>query len=218
MDIPVNEALEMLNRGLSKEEITRSLEPKGYNLQQISDAINQAKIKQGVKNMPGQEMQPSMMDEGDLDIPMPQAAVAPQQQASQQPQQTISQTAQQYSQQYQPLPQQQMGYEEMQAVVEQIVEEKWKDMARNVGDINMFKSKISDDVEAVKQEILRTQKRLEDLQVAVLGRVKDYNESVLNIGSDMKALEQVMSKIIEPLTQNVKDLNKLTEELKHHKK
>ena len=108
--------------------------------------------------------------------------------------------------------------EEMQAVVEQIVEEKWKEMVRNVGDINLFKARISDDIESVKQEVLRTQKRLEDIQVAVLGRVKDYNESVLNMGNDMKALEQVMSKIIEPLTQNVKDLNKLTEELKHHKK
>ena len=62
--------------------------------------------------------------------------------------------------------------------------------------------------------ILRTQKRLEDIQVAVLGRVKDYNESVMNMGNDMKALEQVMSKIIEPLTQNIKDLNKITEHLK----
>ena len=167
--------------------------------------------------MPGQEMQPSMMDEGDLDIPLPQMAMAPQQQVSQPQQQTISQTAQQYSQQYQPLPQQQMGYEEMQAVVEQIVEEKWKEMVRNVGDINLFKARISDDIESVKQEVLRTQKRLEDIQVAVLGRVKDYNESVLNMGNDMKALEQVMSKIIEPLTQNVKDLNKLTEELKKKK-
>ncbi len=207
MEIPVKEALEMLSKGYSKEEITRNLEPRGFNLQQISDAINQAKIKQGVEKMPGQEMQPSMMDEEDLDIPLPQ------QQAPQQPA-TVSQTVQQHSQQYQPLPQQQMNYEEMQAVVEQIIEEKWKEMIRNVGDINVFKARVADDLEAVKQEVLRTQKRLEDMQVAVLGRVKDYNESVLNISGDMKALEQVLSKIIEPLTQNVKDLSKITEELR----
>jgi hypothetical protein len=209
METPVKEALEMLNKGYSKEEIARNLEPRGYTLQQITDAINQAQIKKGVESMPGQEMQPSMMDEGDLDIPIPQSNSQ-----NVQPAQNVSQTTQQYSQAYQPLPQQQMNYEEMQAVVEQIIEEKWKEMVKNIGDISIFKARVADDIEAVKQEVLRTQKRLEDLQVAVLGKVKDYNESVTNIGSDMKALEQVLSKIIEPLTQNVKDLNKITEELR----
>src|SRR3989339_595614 len=177
-EIPVNDALAMLKKDFKKEEITRSLEARGYTLQQIADAMNQAEIKQGVqRNMPGQE-------EGyqDLDIPMPtQAAV---------------------------------NYDEVQALVEQIVEEKWKEMMKSVGDISIFKARVSDDMEAVKQELLRTQKRLEDLQVAVLGKVKDYNESVLGIGNDMKALEQVFSKIMEPLVSNVKELGKITEELK----
>ena len=204
-EIPVNEALSMLKRGFRPEEVSRNLESKGYTLQQISDAMNQAQIKQGVEgNMPPQEMQESVLEEGDFDIPLPQQEGA-QQQAP--PQQT-------YQQQYQMPQQAAVNYDEIQALVEQVVEEKWKEMMRSVGDINVFKARVGDDMEAVKQELLRTQKRLEDLQVAVLGKVREYNDSVLGIGNDMKALEEVFGKIMEPLVSNVKELGRITEELK----
>lgn len=208
-EIPVNEALNLLKKGFRPEEITRTLESKGYTLQQISDGINQAQIKQGVEgNMPPQEMQESVMDQ-DFDIPLPDQAQSGQQAAA--PQQQYSS----YQQQYQmPAAQAAVNYDEVQALVEQIVEEKWKEMMRSVGDINIFKARVSDDMEAVKQELLRTQKRLEDLQVAVLGKVKEYNEGVLGIGNDMKALEAVFGKIMEPLVSNVKELGRITEELK----
>ena len=202
-DIPVNDALAMLKRGFKREEITRNLESKGYGLQQIADAMNQAEIKQGVEgNMPPQEMEESIIHQ-DADIPLPEQAQAPSP--------TVQNTS--YQQSY-AMPQAAVNYDEIQALVEQIVEEKWKEMMRNIGDITLFKARVADDMESVKQELLRTQKRLEDLQVAVLGKVKDYNESVLGIHTEMKALEEVFSKIMSPLVSNVKELSKITEELK----
>lgn len=208
-EIPVNEALVLLKKGFKKEEITRSLEAKGYSLTKIANAINQAEIKMGVEGKMPQDMQESVMDE-DLDIPLPDQAAEVQQQAPAQQQSSY----QHYAPQYQMPAQAAVNYDEVQALVEQIVEEKWKEMMRSIGDISVFKARVSDDMEAVKQELLRTQKRLEDLQGAVLGKVKDYNDSVLGIGNDMKALEQVFSKIMEPLVTNVKELSKITEELK----
>ncbi len=205
-DIPLGDALAMIKKGLSNEEITRVLEGKGYNLQQISDAINQANIKKGVEgNMPPENMQPSAMEE---EIPLPPAE-QPAVPAAAQP---VGAPAQQA---YYGMPAQAgPSYEEMQAIVEQIVEEKWRELVRNIGDINVFKARVGDDIDATKQEILRTQKRLEDLQVAVLGKVREYNQNVIDINNEMKALEQVFGKIIEPLTANVKELARVTEELK----
>ena len=211
-EIPVNDALGMLKKGFKREEITRSLEAKGYGLQQIADAINQAEIKQGVEgNMPPQEMQESVMDQN-IDIPLPEKAGSEQQQAPPSQAHYSSYQTPSYA-----MPQAAINYDEVQALVEQIVEEKWKELMRSVGDIHLFKARVGDDMEAVKQELLRTQKRLEDLQVAVLGKVKEYNDSVLGIGNDMKALEQVFSKIMEPLVTNVKELSKITEDLKQKK-
>ncbi len=230
--IPINESLEMLKKGMSNEEITRSLEGKGYNLQQISDAINQAKIKEGVagSKMPQDNLTGKNVEE-ELNIPpapgsappspetpgnetpiappgMSAPGSAPQRESSVQ-----APSAPQYQMPAQPA----MGIEDMQAVIEQIVEEKWKEMMGKVGDLSLFKSRVGDDMESVKQELLRTQKRLEDLQVAVLGKVKEYNQGVQSISTDMKALEQVFSKIIGPLTSNIKELGRITEDLKKDK-
>jgi len=200
--LPVNEVLELLKQNKSNEEITTSLEQKGFNLQQVSDAIGQAKIKMGVEgNMP-----PSGMEESSVasdDIPIPDQAPA-------------EQAEPQYEQpQYQQMPQQQgMGYNDMQALVEEVVEEKWREFIKDVGDVAVWKARVADDMEATKQELVRTQRRLEDLQNAVLGKVKDYNQSVLDISRDMKALEKVFGKILEPLTANIKDLQQVTQDLK----
>jgi len=205
----------MKNKGLTNEEITRSLEGQGFNLDEISSAMNQSGL-QG--DMPPAGMEQSAMEE----IPIPDQAggVPPVQEPAPQPaeQAGAQYGAEQYPQQqemsqYQ-LPQQQTSYEDIQAIVEEILEEKWKGFIKEVGDVNVWKGQMSDDLEATKQELLRTQKRLEDLQVAVLGKVKDYNKAMQDIGTDMKALENVFGKILEPLTRNIKDLDKVTKELK----
>ena len=223
---------------MKNEEISKNLEGQGYKLQEIQDAINQAKIKEGVKGnkMPEENVQGTVGQqpaaEEDFNIPPPPGAegleapgATPE--GASPPSPPSPPGAGDYSTgmqsapvrpQYQMPAQPAMGVEDMQAVVEQIVEEKWKEMMGKVGDISLFKSRVGDDMEAVKQELLRTQKRLEDLQVAVLGKVKEYNKGVESISTDMKALEQVFSKIIGPLTTNVKELSKITEDLKGHKK
>jgi len=217
--IPVNEVLEMLRLGKNNQEISSSLEQRGYSLQQISDAINQADIKLGVEgNMPPSGMQPSAMDN---DIPIPNGEPYGQQQSTQQ---SAQQNNYYPESNYQPsnyqLPQQQQGtgLEDIHAIVEEVVEEKWKDFIKNVGNIAVWKVRMADDLDATKQELVRTQRRLEELQVAVLGKVKDYNESIVEIGSDMKALENVFKKILEPLTENIKELKSVAQEFKgkHH--
>jgi hypothetical protein len=212
-DLPTVKVQEMIDKGLTNEEITRSLEGQGYNLDQISTAMNQSQIGESAAPI---GMQESAMEQ----IPLPDQAPMQQDIPVQPVEQPVYnepvQQQQDYSQ-YQ-LPQQQTSYEDIQAIVEEILEEKWKEFIKDVGNVGVWKSQMSDDLEATKQELVRTQKRLEDLQVAVLGKVKDYSKTMQDIGTEMKALEGVFGKILGPLTANIKDLNKVTEELKKHKK
>jgi len=208
-DLPTQKVQQMIAKGLTNEEITRSLEGQGFNLDQISSALNQAGLS-------SEELPPMPAEAPGYEQPYQEA---PQQQESPQEQQYPAEgyPQQQEVAQYQ-LPQQQMSYEDIQAIVEEILEEKWKEFMKDTGDINVWKARVSDDLEATKQELVRTQKRVEDLQVAILGKVKEYSKGMQDIGSDMKALENVFGKILEPLTKNIKDLNKVTEELKKSKK
>ena len=210
-NLPTEKVRDMVQRGLTNEEITRSLEGQGYNLDEISTAMNQAQIQTSAAPM---GMEQSAMEE----IPIPYQNVPP----AEQPQEQYPAPVQEYpaeqpvqqDAQYPSFPQQQTSYSDIQAIVEEILEEKWKEFMKETGNINIWKDRVSDDLEATKQELVRTQRRLEDLQVAVLGKVKEYSSTMKDVGTDMKALEKVFGKILEPLTTNIKELNKVTHALK----
>ncbi|HLC62695.1 MAG TPA: hypothetical protein VJJ21_00075 [Candidatus Nanoarchaeia archaeon] len=78
----------------------------------------------------------------------------------------------------------------------------------------MWKERTSRDVISIKQELIRTQDRFNQLQKAVLGKVSEYNDNISSVNSEMKALEKVFEKIVEPLTTNIKELQKITDRLK----
>ncbi|MBS3143294.1 hypothetical protein J4446_00230 [Candidatus Woesearchaeota archaeon] len=105
----------------------------------------------------------------------------------------------------------------IQQIAEEVVEEKWDDLMNKVGDIRLWKNKIDSDITSIKQEIMRTQNHFANLQKAVLGKVSEYNENILNINTEMKSLEKVFEKILQPLTHNVKELSKITDKLKTKK-
>lgn len=99
-------------------------------------------------------------------------------------------------------------------VAEAIINEKWQELLSSVGNIAVWKEKVDTNILSIKQEIVRINERFDNLQNAVLGKVKEYDVDMKNVHTEMKALEKVFEKIIEPLTSNVKELNKITKELK----
>lgn len=113
-----------------------------------------------------------------------------------------------------------MGFDEMQSVVEEIIQEKWRDLLSNMGDIASWKTQLVDDLEATKQELLRLGQRFDSVQAALAGKVGEYESSMKGLASEMRALEKVFEKILEPLTANIKELGRITEDLreKHKKK
>lgn len=191
------------------------LKRKGYNYQKISQAIDQTNMKSATE-IPFEDQSPdidfptppipsgSNMEEAtDLPpLPPPRMATIPMQEMERP----------QFQQ-----PSNRESIERMQELAESIVQEKWEDLVRNIGDINLFKEKVRTDITSIKQEIIRTQERFENMERALLGRVTEYNKNINMIGTEMKALEKVMEKIVEPMTDNIKELQKITNDLKKKK-
>ena len=50
-----------------------------------------------------------------------------------------------------------------------------------------------------------------------MGKVNEYGEGIKDVGAEMQAIEKVLEKIIAPMTRNIKELSKITEELKKKK-
>ncbi|MBL7147803.1 MAG: hypothetical protein ISS82_03185 [Nanoarchaeota archaeon] len=106
---------------------------------------------------------------------------------------------------------------QVQEIVESVIEEKWDDLLLRVGDLNLWKEKVNTELTSIKQEIIRTQTHFMNLQKAVLGKVGEYNKNILNVNSEMQALEKVFQKILEPMTKNIRELSRVTEKLKKKK-
>lgn len=104
--------------------------------------------------------------------------------------------------------------EEVEALIEQIIEEKWDILTGDLGDINIWKEKVRTEIISTKQELLRLEHRFEEVNKAVLGKVSQYDKSIKSVGTDVKAIEKVLQKILKPLTTNIKELQRLTTKLK----
>lgn len=104
--------------------------------------------------------------------------------------------------------------EEIESLIESVVEEKWRQAMEPFGDFNMWKEKVRTEIISIKQELLRTENRFENLEKAIIGKVHEYDTHVLNIGAEIKALDKVFQKIVQPLTENIKELSKITTRLK----
>lgn len=234
---PTSQVLEMKKRGLPNDKINKSLQDQGYEPQQIEDALNQANIKREVtspassyqspaeaqdevksysqnkepaqldvspdtSNIP-QDYESSALDQNGENIPVPSP-----------PEEEKESSFMGFAQPAQP----QMPYQATsEELVEAIIDEKWQQLISNIGDIELWKSRVNDDLESIKQEVLRINEKFEMLQSSMLGKVSEYSQSLSTVNTELKALEQVMQKIIEPLTTNIKELGRITDEFKRRR-
>ncbi len=224
-DTPINKVHELQGSGKSNTEIIQTLQGEGYSFQQISEALNKSQasptaepVAQPPTESPG-KMEPSVLySEGNE--PTTPEPPAPSEPAIQEPQMEPMQES------YQPqawpeqesfnYPSSNLGAttEDIEEIAESIIHEKWQKMTEEFGDILSWKDKISNDIDAIKQEVMRVENRFENLQNSVIGKVREYDESVTDVGVEIKALGKLLSNIINPLTNNVKELEKILKDLK----
>jgi hypothetical protein len=212
-EIPTEKVLDMQKQGLGSQEIISNLQNSGYKHEQIASAMDQAAVKREISNMGPPDQAPVNEDVplALMNAPAPSGA-----QNEQIPQQEFQQ--QEYvptdpSSTFAPEPLERASYDAIEEIAESIIKEKWNDMVKNVGDITQWKEKTDMELESVKQELIRTQQKFDDLQKALIGKVSEYSEGIIHLGTEMKALEKVLEKILSPLTKSVKDLQEVSEKL-----
>ena len=211
----IAEVTRMLDNGMQNEEVIAILQERGYSNETIQSALTLANTKAIVENQgrsqrresqprmiepPAPGMQPSMLSGGEQGIMSP-----PPTQLTfgvmQQPSVAIAPSTRDVE-------------EKIEEIAEAIIEEKWGRVREEVGDLRAWKEKVTTDLMGTKQEILRVQGRLEAVQNAVLGRVKEYDKSIEDVGADIKAIEMLLKNILDPLSTSVKELKAITEKLK----
>ena len=98
--------------------------------------------------------------------------------------------------------------------IEKLMEEKWENISQNIAKIAAWKEKQESEVKALKEDIIIIKDTFEKIEKKIMSKVSDYDKNILDVNSEIKALEKVFQKITPTLINNVNELSKITQDLK----
>jgi len=217
-------------RGLKKQKLSNQtiigkLIDEGYPIREIDTSLKQIELQEGLGDGgKEEEYQRTIDDDLELKAPSPSgemkesALTREEEGAEYVEEEEVSRPAEHEQANYREQRQPSIMRDQIAALVEAVIDERWGQVVENMGDLISWREKISDDITSIKQEILRVQERFDRLQNSLYGKVEEYNKNIGEVGSEIKALEKVFEKIVNPLTSNIKELAKITAELKLKKK
>jgi len=107
-------------------------------------------------------------------------------------------------------PQQTSDIETINDIAEQIVEEKNVELKKQISAFTEFKDSLSLEVEKINERITRIENIFNELQIAILKKIGSYGESLQNIEKEMNMTQNSFSKILNPLTDNIREMQKIT--------
>lgn len=221
--------VQLKSQGFSENEIIKRLQGEGTSPREISDALNQSKIKEAVNgiNENGENMEPSMMgtqisgyndDTYQAKVPKPQSSeeYVPQQANYSQDQnyaeQNYSQNyaTQSYPQQYAPEETYQ-GYvqgsensaDTMIEISEQVFSEKIKKFQKQLLEIVEFKAIYQAKLDGIEERLRRIEKMFDQLQISIIEKVGSYGKNLDNLKNEVEMVEDSFSKLTNKSPQNL---------------
>ncbi len=190
-DTPVSQVAAMKQQGYSNNQIIQTLQRDGYNSSQIFDAISQSEMSGG--QMASDNYQTQQL--GQNLPPMGQMQM-------QQPMQQM------------PMSGLQSSPEEL---VEAIIEEKWNELVKDINKVIEWKQKADSKLTAMEQQMSDMQAQFDKLHQAIIGKVGDYDKHILEVSTQLQAMEKVFGKVLPTFIDNVSELNAITQRIKTDK-
>jgi hypothetical protein len=105
-------------------------------------------------------------------------------------------------------------------IAEQIAEEKNTELKKQISSLTKFKEEINSEIQRINDRLVKIEGVFNELQIAILGKIGEYGKDIKSIAKEMYATQDSFSKILNPLTENIRELQKITGTSRkvHHKK
>lgn len=113
------------------------------------------------------------------------------------------------------VPSQDQNVEEL---VEAIIEEKWESLLNDLTKLAEWKNNTTNKIVALEQKFDDLRHEFDKVHSVILSKISDYDKNMSMVGSEVKAMEKVFSKVLPLFTENVAELSKITKELRGSKK
>ena len=190
---PIEQVLMMKQQGYTNNQIVQTLQSQGYNTSQIFDAINQA----GLSAFQA-ESEPSQPEAG-----MPEYGQGYEQQY-QQPSYHAFQPPKEIQ------PPVSIDEERIQEVAEAIIDEKWEELAKDIRKVIEWKDKSEDRIAKLEQQLIDLRLSIDSLTKSITSRISSYDQNIVDVGTEIKAMEKVFQKVLPNLTESVNKLDRMT--------
>ncbi|MGC8929847.1 MAG: hypothetical protein ACP5OZ_04985 [Candidatus Woesearchaeota archaeon] len=204
---PINEVLQLRTQGLTNAQIIDVLQREGYNSDQIFDALSQADVKSSLQQSPPLE---SFNVQNQMATENPQVF---QQQLQQTQQSEEDYNYGGFSQYAQPSILD-TETEKIEQIAEAIIDEKWNDLVESINKVIDWKNKVEARIVKIEQQLNDLKQLYAELQKGILEKVGEYDQHILDVGTEIKAMEEVFKKIMPSFTQNVNELSSIVKNLK----
>jgi ElaB/YqjD/DUF883 family membrane-anchored ribosome-binding protein len=186
--LPIDQVQAMMDQGMSDDQIINALQSQGYDPVSINNAIAQAEA--GPPAGPRQDIPGMPPPAPDMSSP----AFGRRPSARELPSENIEEIA------------------------ESIVEEKWGELTKELAKSNEWRDKTESRVDKVEQEVQDLKDDVENLHKAIVAKIGEYDKNLLDVGTEIKAMEKVFQKVLPELTGSVSELSRITKGIKGKKK
>ena len=199
---PIEQVLMMKQQGYTNNQIVQTLQSQGYNNSQIFDAINQAGLSTFQAAPEPEHQETGMADYG--------------QSYEQQPYQQQSYQSFQPPKEIQPPVS--IDEERIQEVAEAIIDEKWEELAKDIKKVIEWKESSENRIAKLEQQLIDIRLSIDSLTKSIMSKVSSYDQNIVDVGTEMKAMEKVFQKVLPTLTESVNKLDRMTKGVKEPQK
>jgi hypothetical protein len=95
-------------------------------------------------------------------------------------------------------------------IAEAIVEEKWREKSVEISKVIEWKDEVTTKLAQLQQQIDDLKASFGSLHKGMLGKISEYDENLTNVGTEIKAMEKVFSRVLPSLTDSVNKLQRMS--------
>ncbi len=95
-------------------------------------------------------------------------------------------------------------------MVEAIVDEKWRNFSKDVTKFKDWQDASDSRLDKLEQGMKDIRADVESLHKAIISKISDYDKSLMDVGTEIKAMEKVFSKVLPDLTESVSKLSQMS--------
>ena len=90
-------------------------------------------------------------------------------------------------------------------------------ISKNIQKVIDWKDKTDQRISKVEQNIEDLRSSYDKLHQALIGKISEYDKNIINVGTEIKAMEKVFQKVLPTFTETVNELARVTKHLKQIK-